>query len=131
MDILHNINTLMKDRGVSAYKLSKDVGISSGLMSQWKKGMQKPSLDVVARIAAYFNVTTDFLLDMADDPAPPRTKKAADGDITFDDFEYALYGEVRELDDEEKAELLKNARRMNELRKLRNKEQNKPVNPNG
>ena len=64
-------------------------------------------------------VTTDYLLNRSD--APADAKKAAEGEITFDDFEFALYGEVRELNDEEKAEILRNAQRMNELRKLRNK----------
>ena len=47
------------------------------------------------------------------------------GDITLSDFDYALFGEVRELDDEDKAELLKHAKMFNELRKLRKQNEGK------
>lgn len=60
----------------------------------------------------------------SDDPNPVKTKEKADEDeITLDDIEFALFGEVRELTEEEKEELLRNARRMNELRKFKRKNQ--------
>jgi len=62
LDILDKIFTLLSEKNITAAKLSKDIGISSGLISQWKKGLQKPSLDVVLKIADYLEVSIDYLL---------------------------------------------------------------------
>ena len=40
----------------------QDLGYSSGLFSQWKKGSQKPSSDKLEKIADYLNVSVDYLL---------------------------------------------------------------------
>jgi DNA-binding Xre family transcriptional regulator len=37
LDTYAKIEKLMADRHISAYRLSKDTGISTGLLSQWKK----------------------------------------------------------------------------------------------
>jgi len=58
----------MEQKNINASTLSKEIGISSGLISQWKKGFQKPSLDVVTKIADYFNVSVDYLLSRTDNP---------------------------------------------------------------
>ena len=68
MDILHKIFLLMEQKNINAYRLSKEIGISSGLISQWKRGLQKPSLDVVAKIADYLDVSVDYLLGRTDNP---------------------------------------------------------------
>jgi len=52
----------MKMKGISATELSKATGLSNKSFSAWKKGTQKPSTDAVIKIAAYFNVTADWLL---------------------------------------------------------------------
>ncbi|MCL2774047.1 MAG: helix-turn-helix domain-containing protein [Oscillospiraceae bacterium] len=68
MDILPKLFSLMEQKNINASTLSKEIGISSGLISQWKKGFQKPSLDVVTKIADYFNVSVDYLLSRTDNP---------------------------------------------------------------
>lgn len=80
-----------------------------------------------SKIIAFANalsVTPSYLMGWED--YTNESKKAIEGEITLDDFEYALFGEVRELDEEDKQELLRNAQRFNELRKLR-KEKKKPT----
>ncbi len=62
MDIYDRIENLLSVRGMSAYKLSKETGISTGLLSQWKKRSQAPSADKLKIVADYFGVSTDYLL---------------------------------------------------------------------
>ena len=125
------LKTVCADRKTTVTTMLKQLNVSTAHTGSWKKG-GIPSVGLLKRIAEHLEVTTDFLLDMADDPAPPSSKKADEGEITFDDFGVALYGEVSELDDEDRAELLKSARRMNELRKLKKTSKtNEEVNPNG
>lgn len=60
--MVERIYNLMKERGVSASELSKATGINTSTLTQWKKGLQKPSVDAIIKIAKHFGVTTDYLL---------------------------------------------------------------------
>lgn len=106
MDIYNRIEKLLSEKGITGYKLSKDTGISTGLISQWKKRMQSPSREKLQIVADYFNVSVDYLLGNAE------TKKETpdESDVTFDDFTYALYNESKELSEEKKQQLLEMAK---------------------
>jgi len=52
----------MKQRGIRAKELSKITGVGNSTISAWKRGLQKPSVDAIIKIAEYFGVTTDYLL---------------------------------------------------------------------
>jgi transcriptional regulator with XRE-family HTH domain len=76
MEVAERIFVLMEERGISAAQLTRDVPLTSGVTSQWKKGLQKPSADAVIKIAQYFNVTTDYIYGLSDDPTPPLSRLA-------------------------------------------------------
>lgn len=44
----------MDKQGVTAYKLSKETGISESVISRWKSGEQSPSISSLAKVAHYF-----------------------------------------------------------------------------
>ena len=96
---------LLMERGVTAYKVAKATGISTGSMTDWKKGRSAPKVDKLQKIADYFCVSVDYLLGNE-----PKEKTPAEADVTFDDFTYAMYGEAKELTDEDKNMLLEMAR---------------------
>ena len=48
--------------GIKPNTVAKDLGFSSGVCTQWKKGLQEPSYEKASKIAQYFGVTTDYLL---------------------------------------------------------------------
>ena len=54
MDTFDRIELLMHQKGVTAYRVAKDTGLSTGLFSQWKKRMQRPSMDKLNKLADYF-----------------------------------------------------------------------------
>ncbi len=58
---LENLFTLLQPRGISK-KLSEATGISSGNISDWKKGRSKPTAEALTLIADYFDVSVDYLL---------------------------------------------------------------------
>ena len=62
MDIFDRIMSLLRKKGMTQADLSRATGISTGLISQWKKRMQSPSAEKLKLIADYFNVSTDYLL---------------------------------------------------------------------
>ena len=49
-----NIFQLMDTKGVSAYKLSKETGISESVISRWRSGEQSPSVSSLVKVAHYF-----------------------------------------------------------------------------
>ncbi len=66
--MIERILELCQERGVTQKQLADAVKVSTGNVSDWKKGKAKPSLDVVARIAAFFNVSIDYLVGRTDVP---------------------------------------------------------------
>ena len=68
MNIVERIWLLIEQRNISAYKLAKDVGLSTSHFSQWKSGKVKPSLEAVMIMADYFSVSVDYLLGRTERP---------------------------------------------------------------
>lgn len=54
---------LLKDNNTTAYRVSKDTGISTATLTSWKKGIYKPKLDKMAVLADYFNVPLGYFLN--------------------------------------------------------------------
>ena len=52
----------------TAYRLSKETGIATGRMSQWKNHDELPSAENLIKIADYFNVSVDYLLGRTNNP---------------------------------------------------------------
>ena len=54
---------LRESRGISKYALAKQLGISDVAVLRLEQGRSNPSVDLLKRIADYFEVTTDYLLN--------------------------------------------------------------------
>ena len=54
---------LLQKYGVSTYKVSKDTGIAQSVFSAWKNGISTPKQDKIQKIADYFNVSVDYLMN--------------------------------------------------------------------
>ena len=101
MDVVDKIDQLLADRGLSAAKLCRELGFSSGLYSQWRKRSQKPSADKLKKIAAYFGVSVDYLMD---------TMPGMERETGPDDIRIALYHETEGMSDETLDRVLQFAR---------------------
>lgn len=53
---------LLQERGITAYKVSKETGITQSTLSDWKRGRSTPKTDNMKKIADYFGVTVDYLM---------------------------------------------------------------------
>ena len=62
MQLAQILNNLMESKSISAYKMSKDTGISDQLIGYWKKGEKLPSAENLMIISNYFGVSIDYLL---------------------------------------------------------------------
>ena len=61
-------SNLLQDRNISSYKLTKDTGLSNGMISDWRSGKNIPSADNLVKLADYFGVSVDYLLGRDDVP---------------------------------------------------------------
>ncbi|MCM1164895.1 MAG: helix-turn-helix domain-containing protein [Lachnospiraceae bacterium] len=62
-----NFVQLLQDNGLTAYKVSKDTGISQSTLSDWKTGRAMPKADKLLVLAHYFNVPIEFFLTNKED----------------------------------------------------------------
>lgn len=60
--LLDRIIQLQEESGYSKHHIATELGLSNSAFTEWKKGKSKPSLDVVSRIALFFNVSIDYLV---------------------------------------------------------------------
>lgn len=54
------LETLKNARGISFYKIAKDLGFTKSLFSDWKSGKSMPKTDKLIKIAEYFGVSVDY-----------------------------------------------------------------------
>lgn len=78
--------------------VGKDIGVSSGTITKWKNG-SIPSGEILQRLSRYFNVSVDYLLG-----STMNRNLQLDKELT--DIDFALCGEIHELTDAEKQDIL-------------------------
>lgn len=66
---------LMEKRGLSAYRVSKDTGISQASLADWRKGRSNPKIDKLQKLADYFGVSIYYLTGEVDDFDSARQQK--------------------------------------------------------
>ena len=69
LDFPTRLNELISQREISAYRLSKDTGITERLIGYWRQGEKQPTKDNLIKLADYFDVSVDYLLGRTDNPA--------------------------------------------------------------
>lgn len=53
---------LLVRTGKTSYQVSKDTGISTATLTNWKQGNYRPKTDKLKVLADYFGVTVDYFL---------------------------------------------------------------------
>jgi transcriptional regulator with XRE-family HTH domain len=61
------LEKLLKERGITPYRLSKDLGISQSSLSEWKRGNSIPKYERLTKIANYFGVPVGYLTGRDED----------------------------------------------------------------
>jgi transcriptional regulator with XRE-family HTH domain len=72
------IRYLRLKNNLTSRELSKALNISESSISLYENGKRKPSIELIIKVADYFNVTTDFLLGVSDNylTNPEKDSKA-------------------------------------------------------
>lgn len=66
---------LLKMDGSTVYRVSKETGISASTFTDWKNGRSVPKADKLKKIAEYFGVSLDYLLNGAPELLPSQERK--------------------------------------------------------
>ena len=93
---------LCNQRGISPYRACTDIGLNRSAVAKWKAG-SVPNGTTAAKLAVYFGVTTDYLLDEED--AIAAAQRPIRPDITDEEVKFALFGGDSEITDEMYAEV--------------------------
>lgn len=70
MDFTTKLRDLMAQRGVTQSWLAEKTDSTEATISRYMNGINKPSLEIVARIAKALNVSVDYILDINLSPFP-------------------------------------------------------------
>ena len=120
----NRIKDLRERRGIIQEILAAELGITQQMLSRYERDVTVIKVDILKRLAEYFNVTTDYLLGMSD------VKRDLTGQIrlneTLDEY-YDMIEVYRTLDryDQELVWSILQIVRKNEEKKKRGREHDK------
>jgi len=57
------LKELRENAGLSQSGLAKELGIVQGTVGNWESGIREPNFKMVKKIARYFNITVDELIE--------------------------------------------------------------------
>lgn len=69
MIILNRLKILRESRGISQQRLAIELNVSQTMVSKYELGISEPDINMICRIAEYFGVSSDYLLEISDDKA--------------------------------------------------------------
>ncbi|MGN0470485.1 MAG: helix-turn-helix domain-containing protein [Acutalibacteraceae bacterium] len=69
MQLYQILDNLMTTLDLTAYKISKETGISDRLIGYWRKGDKLPGAENLITLANYFGISVDYLLGRTDEPS--------------------------------------------------------------
>lgn len=58
--------SLKEKKGITDYQISKETGISTSTLSNWKKGVYKPKIDKILILSRYFGVSVEYFIAPAE-----------------------------------------------------------------
>lgn len=93
------IKQLREKRGLIQEILVAELGITQQMLSKYEKDVTLIKVDILKKIAAYFNVTTDYLLGVSD--VKRDLQRQMKMNETLDEF-YDLVEVYKELDSYDK-----------------------------
>ncbi len=64
---MKRIKELRKLKGISQQKLALHLNVSQAMISKYELGLSEPDIAMIQKLADYFGVSADYLLEICDD----------------------------------------------------------------
>ena len=90
----NRFKALCEEKNISVYRACTEIGLNRSAVAKWKAG-GRPNGTTAAKLADYFGVTTDYLLEQTDDRTPAESAR----NVSDDDIKFALFGGDGEITD--------------------------------
>lgn len=116
------IKQLREKRGLIQEILAAELGITQQMLSKYEKDVTLVKVDILKKIATYFNVTTDYLLGVSD--VKRDLQRQMKMNETLDEY-YDLIEVYKDLDSYDKEmiwSILQTVKKASEKRKKDNKQ---------
>ena len=65
---IEKIKHLQRERRLLKKDVAEGVGITTRAYSYYENGQHCPTMDIVIRFARFYNISTDYLLGLSNDP---------------------------------------------------------------
>lgn len=62
------LKEIRKSRGISQLKMAMDLNTNQNTISRYETGEREPGIVELIKIADYFNISVDYLLERTDNP---------------------------------------------------------------
>lgn len=62
------LKEIRKAKGISQLKLAMDLNANQNTISRYETGQREPSINELIKIADYFNISVDYLLERTNNP---------------------------------------------------------------
>ncbi|MGG6309847.1 LexA family transcriptional regulator [Paenibacillus macerans] len=82
---------LLAERGITAYRLAQETGVSTATLTGWKQGKYTPKTDKLQKIADYFGVSIEYLQGKTEQPGHSTISTIKNADLV----QIPIYGEIR------------------------------------
>ncbi len=71
------LRDLREDRDLTQAEVASYLCVKQNTYSQYETGTRQLPIDLLIRLAQYYGVSTDYILELTDNPAPypPKSKK--------------------------------------------------------
>lgn len=111
------IKQLRKKRGLIQEVLAAELGVTQQMLSKYERDITLIKVDILKKIAVYFNITTDYLLGVSDvkRDLQDQIKMSETLDEYYDLIE--VYKELDQYDQEMIWSIIQNVKKTSEKRK--------------
>lgn len=66
--MLENLRKLREERGLSRREVAEILSVSAAVYTALEQGKRKRGIDLIIKLADYYNTSVDYILGITDDP---------------------------------------------------------------
>ena len=95
MNTLDKILSLLTEKGIQQKTFAENIGVTKHTITDWKNGRSKSYMKYIDKIADFFDVSADYLLEKTDDKSPlPKEAINIFDNVDINAFSRQLYEQL-------------------------------------
>ena len=95
MNTLDKILSLLTEKGIQQKTFAENIGVTKHTITDWKNGRSKSYMKYIDKIADFFDVSADYLLEKTDDKSPlPKEAINIFDNVDMNAFSRQLYEQL-------------------------------------